>query len=935
MKFKSLQINVLALLFGFSAICFVGKADANNANKSPKGQQVFDQNGDNFTKQKPTKRGGAATLNWTFRGPDDISGKITSVVSSATDWKTVYVGAAHNGVWKSTTAGAGVNCWKKIPVENNKNLYVTCLAWDETSKVLYAGTGGDFTGQGIYKSENDGEFKLMAGTENWTNVSKIVLSGNKIYAATSAGLMCYTDGTWKVCTGTKSDVPVELNGNIKDLSVNKAGLVMVTMNKVECYISKTGTSDGFEYKALPGITMYNSDNVAITTSPADNNVLYAVAVRITDGKLSKAFLSEDQGETWEIILEWFSGSSFIDPLEGNGFNTNNIYADPIDAHRLYIASKNIWTGKRYAPGLYDFGLSAITISDLPCKYPLYMHSNVRSIDFIDAYENIERSAYIATDGGIYVAKMYILPSIHLTEPTVLQKFLPICSYDYMSANNRGWFLMGSPTLNTQTMGDPLTNYEVSARPLWNLGIGEQNPILEGSGGPCVTSLINDDYYVYSLLGETLTFRRSIDYGESFQPMEGGAAVEWFDSKMPKPKYNAPIIMWENFSDENTFDTVWFKANKNTNFDEGDRTIYAKSKNSEYPIEYLTPYQLNDGDSIQVLDPVQNRMFVGLSNKIWMTREALNYEKTPIDWFLIATLETNDNALALAVSDDANTLYIGTSMGNVHCVTGLKGVYNDSTLELIEEPIKYTFADKKIRAIAVDPTDANHAVLVLEDGGDNVYETTNGMSESPAYNLIKGNLPNNVYSVLLPKGAKKGTIMLGTEKGIWVKESDSPDWVANTNGMGEVPVMALTQMTTYRPGVKNVPYFDPDPQIGKIRINYPNNDKNYLTVYAGTYGSGIFSTNEYVGIPDIPGGPTSGTETLTVVPNPVKDFATIELDMTKGHATIQVFNVEGRCIKEQTAKNDKNTINFKDYAPGTYIIQVIQGGSVKSAKVIKK
>jgi len=173
-------------------------------------------------------------------------------------------------------------------------------------------------------------------------------------------------------------------------------------------------------------------------------------------------------------------------------------------------------------------------------------------------------------------------------------------------------------------------------------------------------------------------------------------------------------------------------------------------------------------------------------------------------------------------------------------------------------------------------------------------------------------------------------MVGTEEGIWIKESGS-EWVFG--GLDNIPVMTLTQLTTYRPGVKNVPYLDADK--GKIRIDYPSNNKSYLTIYAGTYGSGIFSSTAYVGIDEIPNNPTKESNALVIVPNPVTDVATIELDMTKGNATIQVFNIDGRLIKEQTAKTNVNTINFKDYVPGTYIIQVIQNGAIKSGKVIKQ
>jgi hypothetical protein len=518
--------------------------------------------------------------------------------------------------------------------------------------------------------------------------------------------------------------------------------------------------------------------------------------------------------------------------------------------------------------------------------------------------------------------------------------------------------MGTPTLGVQAI-DSLTNNEVSARYVWDPDHNAKQQISEGMGGVCAISAVSEKFYVYSLmLNNALVFRRSIDQGVSYQPLRKNHnspvdvdEVEWFSSAMlpattQAPKYDAPMVMWENFDETYTYDTVWFKADTTANFFKGDRTIYAPSKNFGYPIKYTISSDLAHGDSIQVPDPIQNRMFVGLQNKMFMTRQALIYSKTnhpktkdhpdQIIWYQIATLDTKDTTAIFALSDDANTLYAGTKAGDIRCITNLKGVHDSTSMTLVDHHLSYAFTGKKIRAMAVDPTNDDHVIVVLEGGGDNVYETFNGKSEPADFTLVKGgdygDLPNNVYAALFPKGANNGTIMLGTEKGIWMKESGSK-WEHSNNGIGEVPVMTLTQLTTHRPGVNNVPA--PDPNGGVKKINYPSNWQSYLMIYAGTYGSGIFSSKTYVGIPDIPDNPTKESNALVVVPNPVTDMATIELDMAKGQATIQIFNVDGRLVKEQTANNKVNTINFKEYAPGTYVIQVIQGGVVKSGKVIKQ
>ncbi|MCL2510708.1 MAG: T9SS type A sorting domain-containing protein [Bacteroidales bacterium] len=991
MEVKSLQINILALLFGFAALCFVSKAEANNAIFSAE-EQLFSDPADEKPNQKPTKRG-STNLFWDSHGPIDRSGLITSVVHNSSDSKIVYVGAAHNGVWKSTD---GTAIWNQIPVENDKNLYVTCLALDEAANAVYAGTGGEFAGQGIYRAEGNGALKLMPGTEGWGTIYKIAVSGNRVYAATHSGLMCYSGGAWKVCTGTDATGgSVTLNRPVKDISINKSGLIIIagTNSKnylIDCYISKTGAPDDFEDPEVDKELLAkdklsgNAFNISVTTSPVNDNVLYVVASRDFgqnfEGKVYRAFISEDKGNTWEVILEGFASTSFIDPLEGNGKNLNTVYADPIDPYTIYIVSRNIWKGTRHS-GHFDFGLSAISYSiGLPESHPLYLHSNIRALDFFWAYGDLVRGAYVATDGGVYRVSMEITPHSYLTWAYPAHRFLPIGSYNFIGTNGKNTVL-GTPTLGVQAM-DTLRNFPTSARYIWDIEPGTSQYLSEGRGGACAVSSINEDFYIYSqsflyigsnnqLVSTGSVFRRTVDNGITFQPLRSLAepgtfnanTIEWFSGTMlGSITYDVPIAMWESFDFDNTPDTVWFKADNEKNFIDGDQTIFAPSKNAGYPIAYPAPAGFASGDSIQVPDPVQNKFFIGLGNKIFMTREALDFSKTrdtdiPIKWFELATLNVADLATAFALSDDANTLYVGTVTGKVFCFTNLRQVYDEASLKLVKQGLIYTFTGRSVHAMSVDPTDSNHLVVVLKDDGNNVYETFDGeyieeeeeeeeeegddddgdgdkgTKDGSTFTLISNGLPNTVYSVLFPKGAQTGTLLVGTELGLWMRENGST-WTESSNGIGKVPVTVLTQVNTYRPGVRGVPYFDVDANK-MMRQNFPNNISSYLTIYAGTYGSGIFTSSQYVGIQPIEPTDPKESNSLVVTPNPVNDMATINLDMTKGRATIQIFNVDGRLVNEQVANSSVATINFKNYASGTYIIQVNQGGVVKSAKVIKK
>ena len=146
-------------------------------------------------------------------GPAVMGGRITAIEGVNNSTKTLYVGTAGGGVWKSTTAGFTFE-----PVFEKYPQSIGCLAIDQNKpETIWVGTGESnmrnsvAIGLGIYKSTDAGRNWTRMGLENSEHISKIVLhptDANTLYVAVPGklwsdspdrGLYKTTDGgkTWE------------------------------------------------------------------------------------------------------------------------------------------------------------------------------------------------------------------------------------------------------------------------------------------------------------------------------------------------------------------------------------------------------------------------------------------------------------------------------------------------------------------------------------------------------------------------------------------------------------------------------------------------------------------------------------------------------------------------------------------------------------------
>ena len=207
-------------------------------------------------------------------GPGTMSGRITSIEGVINDeGKTIYVGTAGGGVWKSTNAGASYK-----PLFDKYCQSIGALAINQTNpNVLYVGTGESnmrnsvSIGNGLYKTIDGGDNWKMIGLDSTEHISKIIIDPKNpetIYVA----------------------VPGALWSNSKHRGLYKSTNGGTTWEKILYANDKTGCAD-------------------ILIDPTNTNILFASMWEFrrqpfsfnSGGPNSGLFKSTDAGKTWKEI----------------------------------------------------------------------------------------------------------------------------------------------------------------------------------------------------------------------------------------------------------------------------------------------------------------------------------------------------------------------------------------------------------------------------------------------------------------------------------------------------------------------------------------------------------------------------------------------------------------------------------------------------------
>jgi len=300
--------------------------------------------------------GKISPLNWTERGPGNVSGRTRGIVIDAADatHNTWFAGSVGGGIWKTTNAGTTwVNKTSNMP-----NLATTALAQSASNpSVLYCGTGEGFynadavNGGGIYKSTDAGNnWSLLANTAapTFRNVNRIIVdpsTPNTLLAATNegpAGIWRSTDGgtNWtRVFTGSNRVQDLRAtpgNFSVQYAAVNSDGIYKSTDAGLTWAKASTSLPAGSRYE--------------ICVSPKNTQVLFA---NIEGASGSLMAYSNDAAATWSNVTvatgtlpDWFNGQGWYDnTIEAHPYNANSAIFGGVDLWRVDLTGSQSSTGE--------------------------------------------------------------------------------------------------------------------------------------------------------------------------------------------------------------------------------------------------------------------------------------------------------------------------------------------------------------------------------------------------------------------------------------------------------------------------------------------------------------------------------------------------------------------------------------------------------------
>jgi len=891
-----------------------------------------------------------SNIDWNVVGPDNAGGRTRALLYDNTDasGNTIYAGAVTGGMWKSSDNGI---TWDKIN-SANENLFVSCITQDSEG-ALYVGTGemffaegasqlgqlgysNGFMGSGIYKSTDGNNFELIESTKpeantpsvDWDFINEIQVDANgRIYAATNTGLKFSDDqgASWQMAKDTAGN---ELTGNSYD--VKTAGSFVVASVDNQCY---TSVGDALQFVShstgevdqLPLKGEIRRAEFAI--APSDNSVVYVSLIN-NNGYLKGVYRSGDSGATWQVVLPE-TNSLMIFFGAGEYFNTLVVFPD--NPNKVLLGGHDLWLGyKTNDTGLFFWEQKSSTFG-IPGSANILAGGN-----HVYAFRpNHPTQLMIGTSSGIYKGE-FSDPDF-LSQPAnrkyyTTQFYRVACSgienYTIGGAQENGILKItgetNSPGYSTQIYGNGAL------------------------GGDVAISLINPDVIVYGGYGGSVL--RSEDRGENVSTQFLTGDITNANAAI------TPVAIWESFNNENSRDSIWYHAREDI---AAGSTIKVRSSNSGYPFNYTLSDDsgLQDGDSVEVVDPISSRLFIAVDGGVFMTKELHNFGKTP-EWFQIANGAVGFAGMpnTIAYSSDANHLWVGTIDGKVYRISNLALAYNKALADVneptcivansmfqITDPETGNLIDQAVTSISVDPQDPTKVLVTFGNYGNAnyVFYTENALDQSPLFESKQGNLPEMpVYSSLIEM-SDENTVILGTENGIFTTEnimSNLPAWTFNSDQMGKVPVFDLKQQTVPQASVTLTVIAGMDTSD----IVYPG-ATNYGIVYAGTYGRGIYKTSTYrkpLGIEDhnTENGNTS-KGSLKVYPNPATNTIYFELNVKiSSTADVLIYNQAGLQVKATVVSLNKGDsrgrINISDLPTGSYIIRVRTGNKISTQKFVK-
>ncbi len=336
-------------------------------------------------------------------GPGTMSGRITAIEGVNSDeGKTLYIGTAGGGVWKSTNAGASYK-----PKFDKYCQSIGALAIDQKNpSVVYVATGESnmrnsvSIGNGIYKTSDGGDNWKKIGLDSTEHISKVVIhpaNSDIIYVAAPGALWSNSKhrGLYKSTDAGESWTKIfyiDDKTGCADLLIDPTNpdILFASMwqfRRQPFSFNSGGTTSGL-YKSIDGGKTWKEitnglppkpfGRIAMTLAPSDPKQMIAIVESAKTG----LYISSDGGESWK------NQSATMNTV-ARPFYFSTIVIDPKDPKRVY---RPAFQFSYSSDGGYSFTEASNDGG--------WIHSDMHALWINPANTNI---MHLGTDGGTYVS----------------------------------------------------------------------------------------------------------------------------------------------------------------------------------------------------------------------------------------------------------------------------------------------------------------------------------------------------------------------------------------------------------------------------------------------------------------------------------------------------------------------------------------------------
>lgn len=349
--------------------------------------------------------GDLADLFWESRGPNDVGGRVRSILfdpnDGANDFKKVWAGSVSGGLWYNQDITSSNSLWQ--PVDDlMANLSVMTIAYDpNNTTTFYLGTGEGIgntqhvQGAGIFKSTDGGtHWQPVSSTTSDTRfgyVHKIVVAATGTVLAATKAISGSNGGIFRSTNGGTTWTQV-LTGYGADLAISKDGDIYAALGVFNTPIGlRKSTNDGVNWSNVTPSGI-GSGRAVLASSKLNNGTLY-VSSGQGSGSVRKTI---DGGASWSF-------ATAPQYLEDNCVTLFNNYAQFIAFYAMMINVSPTNDDLVLLGGFEPFrstdgGTSWLQIAHWLGECQQYMHADHHTAVFRPNHPN---EVVFGNDGGVF------------------------------------------------------------------------------------------------------------------------------------------------------------------------------------------------------------------------------------------------------------------------------------------------------------------------------------------------------------------------------------------------------------------------------------------------------------------------------------------------------------------------------------------------------